>query len=318
MKPLIRRMAIVFLGTFGLQTAMAAKPNLPSPQPTSAAPINRIVAVVNDAIITQTELNEAMQAAREQFQQHHLPLPPEKEFRSKILEGLIFQKLQLQLAKQNKMTVSNKQVDGVINNIAKQNHVTLAELKAKLKEQHVDFTKFKEQIRDQILISNLQQQALAGKVQITQTELDRFKQTLSKENEVEQYHVIDYLIALPDNPTEQQKQEALQPAKQVQHGLKTGSSLPANITTPDMEWQPLENIPDAFATQIVNLHDGDITSPLLTGNGYHVLKLAGTQKQANTISDEQAQQLLMQKKSQKALDHWLQQLKSNSYVKTFE
>lgn len=318
MKSLNYIMTTVLLSTLSLSMTTLAAHTTPAASTTAATSINRIVAIVNSGIITQLDLDRAVTTAREQFQQRGITLPPEKAFRQKILEGLIFQKLQLQLAKQNEMKASDKEVNAVIANIAKQNHITEAQFKEKLREQKIDFKKFKKQIADQIIINNLQQQVISGKVQITQPELDAFKKEIVKKNLVEEYHIIDYLITLPDNPTAEQKQQALQTAEQVKKALEKNETLPVTVTTTDMGWQTLDKIPDAFAVHVVNMPDGSITDPLLTGNGYHIVKLEGSKKEARDITDDQARQLLIQKKSQKILNDWLKQLKSNAYVKIFE
>lgn len=306
---------ILLLSTINLSLA---KQNLPAPQQTPAVPINRIVAVVNETVVTQLDLNNAMRAAREQFQQRGVKIPNNKEFRDKILEGLIYQKLQLQLAEQNKITATEKQVDETIANIAKQNHISVEELKSKLKQQNINYADFRKQLKEQIIITNLQQQAVSGKVTLTQHQVEAFKQSYSKENAVEQYNVIDYLVAFPENPNNQQRQEALRTAEKVFKAVKSGGKIDDQATENDLGWRSIDNIPDAFANYIVHLPDGGVAGPILAGNGYHIIKLVATKRDTNAITDEQARQLLYQKKYQKALEKWLQNLKSSAYIKIYD
>lgn len=292
----------------------------PSDKNGSIQPINRIVAVVNQEIITEKDLNNATTAARSQFQQQGIALPDEKTFKTKILDGLILQKLQLQVAAQNNIKVSDEEIDATIQNIAKQNRASIAELKQKLQAEHISFDDFRNQLRDQLIIRNLQQQAIANSIKLSQADLDEYKKKLESENEINDYHIIDYLITLPAHPTPEQKLAALNKAQALVTQLKQGktpATPDAGLEINDMGYQPLADLPDLFSVPLAKMGKGQVSDPLLAGNGYHVLKLIALKKESKAIPKQQVQQLLFQKKFQKKLKEWLDNLRKQAYVKTY-
>ncbi len=296
---------------------------LPSPATSSSGsvePINRIVAVVNQEIVTQSDVDNAVDAAKQQFRQRGIPIPSDKKLKDKIIQGLIYQKLQLQIASQNKIKATQAQVDAAIGHIAKQNNMTLDQLKQKLKDQNIDFSAFQKQIRDQLIVSNLQQQAISGSLNITKAQIQAFKLKLQKQNETNDYYIVDYLVPLQAHPTSTQKYSALKNAQHLIQQLKNGKHISKSdplIKTNDMGWQPLSDLPDLFSVPVAKMKKGGVSQPILAGNGYHVLKLVNIKKDLGTVSDQQAQKMLFQQKFRKALEKWLKQLRKNAYIKIY-
>lgn len=289
-------------------SGIAANEQLPAPK-SSVEPINRIVAVVNTTIITQSELDRSIQATLFQFQRQGIPLPSTKILQKKTLDMLIDQKLQLMVAEQNHITTSENQVNEAINEIAKRNKMTIEELKQKLRADGITFDEFKQQTQEQLTVMRLEQQALAGKIDLSTAKVNAFKEKLDQENQTTSYHVVDYLIP------EDNKEKALQLEKMLQ---KDGqASNLKGVEVQQLGWRNLDEIPDAFATRVVNMRDNEVSEPILTGNGYHVIQLLGTRKTDDNVSSEQARQLLYAKQFQKALKEWLQALRSNAYIKIY-
>lgn len=300
-------------------TVSFAAGSLPSPQAEKLIPIDKIVAVVNKDIITEAELEQAMAAAKKQIQQRGMPMPSSKELRSKVLDGLIYQKLQLQMAQQNNITITPKQIDEAIENIANQNHVSVDQLKQKIAADHVDLTTFRKQIKDQLIVSTLQHEALSGKIDLTQAKVNAFKKQYQNENSVVEYHVMDYLIPLNEDATATQKQDAEQRALKISKQLRSSNSVSDNgVLTNDLGWRAATDLPDILAGVVVKMADNSASQPILAGNGYHVLKLLATKQKDSDISDQQAREYLIQQESQKLLKKWLEAVRSNSYVKIYD
>ena len=290
---------------------------LPTPKKSAGVPINRIVAVINQDIVTQADLNNAMTAMKQQFRKHNIPLPSKAKLRQTVLQGLIYQKLQLQIAKQNNVVATDQQVDDAIQRIVGFNKITVAQLKQNLKQSNISYKAFRQQIRDKVTINTLQQQAIAGKIHITDAQVAQYKQKLENQNQVSDYHVIDYLIPFTKN-TPQEKQLALQQANTLIDQLTNGQSITDKaVKVNDMGWNTLNDLPDLFSVKIAKMANGSISKPILASNGYHVLKLVSTKMKSNTITLQQARQLLFQKKFQAALKKWLKQLRSTAYVKVY-
>ncbi|CAN5459736.1 hypothetical protein BH10PSE19_BH10PSE19_07990 [soil metagenome] len=132
-----------------------------------------IVAVVNDGIICQTELNKEITIIKQQLQASHAPIPADKELKHKVLAHLIDMKLQLEEADKANITVEQSKLDTALGNIAKENHLTVAQLKQAITQQGMRFDEFQQHIRDQIRIGEILQQKVASQVQISDVELKK-------------------------------------------------------------------------------------------------------------------------------------------------
>lgn len=289
-------------------SGIAASEQLPAPK-SSVEPINRIVAVVNTTIITQSELDRSMQATLFQFQRQGIPLPSTKILQKKTLDMLIDQKLQLMIAEQNHVTTSKSQVNEAIKQIAERNHATVEELKQKLHSDGITFDEFKQQTQEQLTVMRLEQQVLAGKIDLSTAKVNAFKAKLDQENQTTSYHVVDYLIPEDD------KEKALQLEKMLHKGGQVADLK--GVEVQQLGWRNLDEIPDVFATRVVNMQDNEVSEPILTGNGYHVIQLLGTRKTNDNVSAQQARQLLYAKQFQRALKEWLQTLRNNAYIKIY-
>jgi peptidyl-prolyl cis-trans isomerase SurA len=321
MKKIVITLFISMAALVGFQAFAdnAKSDDLPIPQKSKEEPINKIVAVVNKTIITQNDVNNATEATINQLQQRGIPIPNKATLRKKILDGLVYQKLQLQMAQQNNITVSKDQVTAAMENIAKRNNISVDELKKRIHQQGIALTTFKKQLRDQLIVSQIQQQAIASKVHITPAEVSQYKKSVQQQNATTDYRVMDYLIPLSSKPSQSQKQRALKKAQAVIKQLRNNEKVSVeDVQTNNMGWNTLTDLPDLFATYIVKMKDKGVSKPILAENGYHVLQLLGTKQHSHDVTDQQAQQLLFQKKSQKILKKWLEQLRSTSYVKIYD
>src|SRR5579872_6867831 len=197
MKKLIYLSLLVFIHYFlfcGLATA-AKK---------SDEPIDSIVAVVNDAVITQKELDKAIDTIKKQLQGSSTPPPAESILRKQVLDQLVNRKLQLQLAEQAGIHVTDADITKAVNNIAKQNHITVKELYDKLASQRLTPAEYHKELREEIALQSIQQQEVGSKITITPHEVSDFTRSsawVAYNNK--EYHIEDILIALPDTPSTQ-------------------------------------------------------------------------------------------------------------------
>lgn len=287
-------------------TGFAEKTPLPDPKP-SLQPINQIVAVVNKTIIDQSELDRAIQATKQQFQMRGIPLPKQAVMQEKTLNSLIDEKLQLEVARQNHIDATDEQVAKAIKSIAKRNHFTLEQLKEQLAPEGITYDEFQEQIRDQITVSHLQQQALAGKIDITPEEISTFQKKLEQKNQTTRYNVIDYLLS--------DKEKANTFVKAMRDNPKTANT--DGVESNPLGWRNLDDIPDVFATRVVAMKNNSIAGPIATGNGYHVIRLVDTKKETDPVSEQQAREILYQEKFQEQLHAWLKTLRDSAYIKNY-
>lgn len=318
--------ALLCLSILSLTTAFAAN-TLPSPKSTSLQSLDQVVAIANSEPITSTELNAAIQRAKGALMQSNTPVPDAAALRKQVLDQLISEKLQLQIAKQAKINVTNAEVTKAIANIAQHNHMTVTELKGKIVQTGMSYQQYRQEIKVQMTLARVQQ-AVVGKITISKEDLAKFKQKLQNSNQGNRsYHLADILIAIPDSPTTEQLRNAQSRANAVVTKLKHGadfkhlatleSSGPDALKGGDLGWQTTAELPDIFVKSLTNAKTGEIIGPLQAPNGFHILKVYGVKNVPVKMNQTQLRNALYQQKFQQALQKWLKQLRATAYVKIY-
>ncbi|KTC99360.1 peptidylprolyl isomerase [Legionella erythra] len=250
-----------------------------------AQPLDSVVAIVNDGVITSSELNTQVNALRQQMQARKMQMPSEKTLRKQVLQHLIDVDLQLQLAKQNDMTVDSTELNEAINKIAANNHLTLTELREELTRQGISWQSYRENIRKEILISRVQQKAVGKDVSsISNEQVEDYLKTAQFQDKTQfTYHLQNIVIPLPEEPTTGQLNKARQKAKELLAKIRKGedfnrlaiaeSSGEFALEGGDLGMRHLAELPDVFAKQVVNMKAGQIAGPIRTGNGFQLIKL---------------------------------------------
>lgn len=288
--------------------------------PTQA--LDRVVAVVNDQVITQNQLDNAIRDLTKALQANGESVPNQAKLKTDALNQLIANSLQLQLAHSNKIEISDQELTKTITNIAEKNHLTLAQLKEELSKQGMNFNRFRAQLKEQMTIHEVQRNALGGKIKVTDDEVRAYiKSGAAQNNPNLQYRLDDLLIPLDDASSaetianaQKQAQELLQKAKQgiSLSELANGANPPLHYT--DLGWRRIAELPSLFAEAVVNMKTGAVKGPIKAPNGLHLIKLIELQGQ-KTLTEEEAKNFLFQKKLKEQLDAWLQQIRKSAYVK---
>jgi len=153
--------------------------------------IDQIVAVVNDDVVTRSELNTALTAAKTQISQEHIAAPGDKMLQKQVLDQLINKKLQLQIAKQAGIRVNDQDINASIAQVAEQNKITVADLYEHLDQEGMTKTSYQNEIRDQIMIQKLQQQEVVSHINISPDEIESFmRSTAWRNNSAKEYHIV--------------------------------------------------------------------------------------------------------------------------------
>jgi peptidyl-prolyl cis-trans isomerase SurA len=312
---------------------MATAPKQPASKPTSTAmPVNRIVAIVNNGVITQSQLNQQMAIIKAQLTQHHVALPSTEALNKQVLNQLVNRQLQLQLAGRNHIQASNQDINQAIQTIAAQNQTSVSQLYQQQGAIGLSRQAFRQQVRDDIVVQKLQQAAMSSQITITPQEVQNYIQH-AQNNPAgqQQYHLGDILIALPSAPSPEQIKAAQQKASTIVAQLHNGanfqqlaaaqSGAQSALKGGDLGWRSMGEIPDAFESAVATLKPGQVAGPVRTGNGFHIIKLFGertpaaTAPAASNSEKQQAEQALFQSKMLEALQGWISQLRAQAYVK---
>jgi peptidyl-prolyl cis-trans isomerase SurA len=290
--------------------------------------LDRIVAIVNDAPITQTELDEAVATMRKQIAATNTPVPTDAILHKQILQQLVDKKLQLQLAAMAGIQVKDEDLDRAITHVAESNNMTMQQLYEQLPKQGMSITDYRKEIHDEMLIQQVQQHEVGSKITITPQELSDFTRSKAwQASNSKEYHLEDIVIALPDTPSTQQVQEAKKHASdlldKIHHGMSFHSAAMAESGNKAMEggdlgWRKLPEVPSAFADEIMHMQNNDYAGPVQTPNGFHILHLAGVRDVASATapSSKQVEQLIFQRKLEEALPSWMAKIRSQAFVNT--
>ena len=256
----------------------------PDPQK-QVAVIDSVVAVVNDDVITRRELDDRLQVVVRQLQKQGTPLPPSEVLEKQVLERMIGDLLQVQFARENGVRVDDSQLDLAIMRIAQQNRImSLAEFRTRLEADGVDYKKFREEIRNELISTRLREREVESKLVIGDTEVDNYLANKSKMGGAgEEFHLAHILVVVPEQASAEKIQAARDRAEQALAQLKGGgdfaqvaagsSDAKDALRGGDLGWRPVERIPPLFLNELQHLQAGQTTSVLRSPSGFHILKL---------------------------------------------
>lgn len=286
--------------------------------------INSIAAVVNDAIITKADLYHEINQAKIQIKKSNMAMPPDGVLCNDILQKMIDRKLQLEEADQIGLVISPQEVDNTIKKIAAQNNFSVEQLYHVIEKSGVKVDDFKKEIHDQIVMQQVANKLVGSHINISQDEISDFVQSFAPVgNKDTVYHIEDILIPLPDAPTATQINKAKAMAVQTADALRNGMPLAKiHYEHSDLGWRKLDQLPEPFIKPVSSLQDGDVSIPVQAPNGFHLLKLLGSQNRVGLSGNaeekkSQASDMIYQRKLQQSLLNWIAQLRAQAYIKTF-
>lgn len=293
------------------------------PQYAAAEALDKIVAVVNNDVITQQEVQDKIVLVKRQAAAAHQNLPTDAELKQQVLEQLINRELQMQVAKRAKIEISDVDLNAAIQDIAARNHLSLEQLKASLVKDGITFAAFRKQIQEEMLISKVERQAVNPNVNITDEEIAVFLKSGVANEADKEYHVLDILVPVADKPTPKELQDArnlaLDTAKKLRATNDTETVIhDNNLQQQDLDWRPLPALPSIFIAPVSKMKSGEISNPIQAPNGFHIVKILAVRQmphKGGALTSEQAREILYHRKLDENLKTWLQELRKQSYIK---
>jgi len=263
----------------------AAPPAAPSAAPAaqSAALVDRIVAVVNREVITSSELQEAVGSAERNLRRRNV-LPPQRDvLERQMLERLIVDKAQLQLARDTGIRVDELQLDRAVQRIAEQNRMTLTEFRGALEKDGVPFAGYREDLREQIILSRLREREVNDKIQVSDGEIDLFlADTKSTADRVE-FNLSHILVRIPEQASPERVEQARGRAEKVVQEARSGgdfASLAASFSDAHdalqggaLGWRAQDRLPDLFVQALSKMNPGEVSPVLRSPAGFHVVRM---------------------------------------------
>lgn len=270
--------------------------------------VDRIVAVVNKEAITLSELDDQVAMAERQLQRQGTQLPDHAALERQVLDRLILVKAQLQLAKETGIRVDDVQLDRAVERIAENNNMTLAAFRGALERDGVSFDKFRNEVRDQIILTRLREREVDNKIQVSDSEIDLYlEQSKDASKQRAEYNVAQILVRLPDQASperieaahakaEKARAEALADADFAKLAA-TYSDGPDALKGGALGWRSEDRLPDLFTAALKDMQPNGISQVLRSPAGFHVLKLLARRDAAGAagppVEQTHARQILI-------------------------
>ncbi len=252
--------------------------------------VDHIVAIVNEEVITQLELEDAIQAAISQLQQQGVQPPDQALMEKQILEGIIVKRIQLQRAKEMDLAISESELDDTIQRIAEENEMTVQAFYAALEQDKINFNTFRNEIRNEIIMMRLKERVIKDRVNITEGEVDNFLRT-QETSAVgsDEYRMAHILVLVPERADVIQIEEKRKRAEEALTKLKDGvefSQVAAEFSDSAdamrggvLEWRPVAQMGATFAELLSGLQQDELTRVIQSPTGFHIFKLLGRRAQ---------------------------------------
>ncbi len=280
-----------------------------------------IAVIVNQELVTAGELELRLARVRENAARSGARLPPEAELRKQLLDALIDERVQVTYARDSGARVDEAELDRAVANVAVQNQVTPAQMRERMRADGVDYGRFRNNVRDQIMVERVREREVQGRIRISEADIDAVieKQRAAAGASTE-YNIAQVLVGVPEGATDALVAERRRRADSVLTRVKAGESFEAvarEISEDANKAQggvigmrPADRLPDVFVAQVRNLKAGEVAAePLRTGAGFHVLKLVDRRDLgAFSITQTHARHILLKPSAQLPQDAAIRRL----------
>ncbi len=252
--------------------------------------LDRIVAVVNSDVVTRLDLDEQVKVATQQLKRQGTPLPAHDILERQLLERMITAKVLAQSARETGLRVDDTQLQRSIERIAQENKVSPEAFRKMLEADGIDFNRFREELRNEILIARLKEREVDSKILITDAEIDNYlKNQQNQGGKDDEYNLSHILILVPEQASPEQIQAKRIIAEKARAQISDGADfrqVSAGVSDAQnaldggpMGWRPAARLPQIFVEAVKNMKVADVSPVLRSANGFHIIKL--TDKRGN-------------------------------------
>ena len=256
--------------------------------------LDSIAAVVNGDVITRLELKERIDAAMKIMQRQNVQMPPANVVERQVLERMIVEKAQIQLAVEDGVRVDDLQLDRAVQRVAEQNQMSVQVFRDRLEKEGQSFASFRDELRTQIMIERLRSHEVDDKIQVGEGEVDAYvaaQNGISPDAQPE-IDLAQVLVRVPENATPEQLAKQKAKADDVYQQAKGGadfgklaatfSDAPEALQGGDLGYRPVDRLPQLFVDAITPLAPGDVAEPVRSPNGFHILKVVAKRAPGST------------------------------------
>lgn len=256
------------------------------PASANAKVIDSIQVVVNDEVITRNEVAGRVVQVSQNMKARNAQMPDPATMERQVLEAMIVERAQLQLAKEMGVKVDDRTLDATIGRIAENQKLSVQDMRNQMEKEGMPFSQFREDIRNEIMMQRLREHEVDSKIQVSEAEIDTYmaaaKAAAADRIEVD---ISQILVRVPENASPEQIAARAARAEEVMRQLRTGadfarmastySDAPDALKGGEIGWRDADRLPPMFSTELRKLEAGQVTPVLKTNVGFHILKLAG-------------------------------------------
>ena len=256
--------------------------------------MDEIVAIVDEGVILRSELESTMQNVLSQIRARGERRPPPQVLQQQVLERLIMNKVQIQRAEQTGVRVTDQEVDRSLSDVARQNGLSLIELRRAVESDGLDFNEFREDVRHQLLTSKLQQRIVESMDQVTDTEVEMLLESDQFGND--EYHISQIALQVPQGASPAETREARERIASIRQEIVNGmgfaeaavnySDAADALEGGEVGWRNLNTMPRQIADQVRNLEEGDVSEPILGNGSVLLVKVNERRPRGEVIVDE--------------------------------
>jgi len=245
--------------------------------------IDSIIAIVEDDVITNSELGKEVKRIRQEYSSKGRQLPESNSLNRQVLELLINQSILIQQARNKGVNITETQLNNTMQNLAKRNKKTLAEFRQMLIASGLEYNEFRDNIKNEMLINTIKSSYARQNIDITEQEVDDFINRNGTDTNSLEYKLSHILIALPDGASTQQVGEAEAKATEIIQKINAGENFSLLATQfsagsnaiegGDLGWRKLAEIPSLFSSSMSQMEVGQVSEILRSASGFHIVKL---------------------------------------------
>ena len=300
----------------GQAAAQTAKPAAPAPAPAATKPsggflppasssanvIDSIAVVVNDDVITRNELAARVRSIEARMKAASAPMPAAADLQCQVVEAMIVERAQQQLAKEMGVKVSDQELDRAIGRIAEQQKMSLQDMRNQMEKEGMPYATFREEIRNEMMMQRLREHEVDNKIQISDAEIDTYlaAEQAAVADQIE-VNISQIMVRIPENASPEQIASRKARADEVARQLRTGadfakiaatySDAPDALKGGEIGWRDPNRLPPLFAEALVKLSAGQVTPVMRSNTGFHLLKLVAKR---NAVVDDKEKAVAQQ------------------------
>ncbi|MES2832565.1 MAG: peptidylprolyl isomerase [Pseudomonadota bacterium] len=256
-----------------------------STEPAKPRSVDAIAAVVNNEVITRNDLAQRAKIVERRIAAQNVAMPPREQLEKQLLERMISDRAQLQLANDLGIRIDDTLLDRAVAKIAEQNKLSLAQFRTEIERDGTPFALFREDIRQEITLQRLREREVDAKIQITEAEVDAYLSSPTGAKAVQEINLAQIMVRIPENASAEQIAERRARAEDVMRQLRTGADFGKTAVSfsdagdalegGDLGWRNADRLPQMFVEATAELKQGELSKVVKSANGFHILKVVG-------------------------------------------